>query len=172
MRKDEDGFICLECGVSFCDLRRSTRLRKFCSKSCSSRNRWKHYRSDMLQSLSSKKSPIFKDAQIYCEFCGAEQIKRSSKHRWCDFCVRPESVKFDRGLLIKYGISWREYDSMLNKQKGKCLICLQIPVRYNVDHCHKTNKVRGLLCSRCNGVLEFIEDSERLQRALRYIGSF
>jgi hypothetical protein len=60
---------------------------------------------------------------------------------------------------------------MMIKQDGKCLICLQIPKRYNVDHCHKTGKIRGLLCSRCNGVLEFIEDSERLSRALSYIGS-
>lgn len=172
MRKTENGFVCLECKVMFCDRLRPTRLRKFCSKSCASRYQWTNYRSEMLNSLVSKQSPIFKNGEILCEFCGNKQTKRSSRHRWCDACVRPEFFKFDRSLLIKYGISWREYDAMMKSQNGKCLICLQTPVRYNVDHCHITNKVRGLLCSRCNGVLEFIEDSGRLQRALNYIGSF
>lgn len=171
MRKFVQGHTCQECGVMFCDRIRNKRQRKFCSKKCSSKNLWAHYRSDMLSSLRSKKSPIFKDNLVCCEFCGNKEIRRSSKHRWCDDCVRPSFLKFDRGLLIKYGISWREYDAMMEKQEGKCLICLQIPKRYNVDHCHVTGKVRGLLCSRCNGVLEFIEDSERLKRALQYIGS-
>ena len=28
-----------------------------------------------------------------------------------------------------------------------------------VDHCHKTKKVRGLLCNRCNTLLGLIDDS-------------
>jgi hypothetical protein len=171
MRKSEEGFVCQECGVKFCDRMRKNRTRKFCSKSCSSKNLWTNYRSEMVSSLQCKKSPIFKTDKIICEFCGNEQTKRSANHRWCDLCVRPSSFKFDRSLLIKYGFSWREYEKMLIKQDYKCLICMQIPKRYNVDHCHKTGKIRGLLCSRCNGILEFIEDSERLRRALTYLGS-
>jgi hypothetical protein len=171
MRKYTEGFVCQECGVTFCDRVHKNRIRQFCSKSCSSKSLWRNHRSEMVDSLQSKKSPIFKSDKIICEFCGSEQTKRSTKHRWCDSCVRPTSFRFDRGLLIKYGLSWREYDDMMSKQDRKCLICMQIPKRYNVDHCHKTGKVRGLLCSRCNGVLEFIEDKERLSRALKYLGS-
>lgn len=171
MRKYVEGSTCLECGVLFCDRVRNKRQRQFCSKSCSSKHKWANYRSDMLKALRSKKSPIFKDGLIECEFCGGKEIRRSARHRWCDQCVRPKSFKFDRSLLIKYGISWRQYEIMMEKQEGKCLICLQVPTRYNVDHCHQTGKVRGLLCSRCNGALEFIEDTERLSRALDYIGS-
>ena len=170
-RKYHEGFKCTNCKALFCDRVRPDRLRRFCSKSCSSKYNWTHSNENMLRANRGKSSPIFKNSLLVCEFCGHKETRRSSKHRWCDLCVRPESFKFDRNLLIKYGISWREYESMMKKQQNKCLICLQVPTRFNVDHCHKTGKVRGLLCSRCNGVLEFIEDSERLSRALDYIGS-
>lgn len=171
MRKSVTGFKCKNCGVLFCDRIRSDRLRKFCSKSCSSKFKWRNNRSKMLDCLSNKKSFVFKEAEFKCEHCNKTQIKRSAKHRWCDDCVRPAYFKKDRSLLVKYGISWREYEKMLRDQNGKCSICLETPKTYNVDHCHKTKKVRGVLCSRCNGVLEFIEDSPRLFRALQYLGS-
>jgi len=172
MRKPSGGFTCQHCGVLFCDRVRQDRQRKFCSKSCSSKYSWSNYTDNMLEGIKSRKSPIFKNATFTCEFCGKDEVKRSTKHRWCDDCVRPGSFKKDRSLLINYNISWREYETMLNKQDNKCLICLTVPKRSNVDHCHKTGKVRGILCSRCNAVLEFIEDSERLSRALNYLGSF
>lgn len=171
MRKHTEGFVCKTCGVTFCDRIRNDRLRKFCSRSCSSKYSWLNYTENMLKASRAKSSPIFKNSVFTCEYCGTKEVRRSTKHRWCDSCVRPSSFKSDRSLLIKYGISWREYETMLVQQNNKCKICLQTPKRANVDHCHITGKVRGILCSRCNGVLEFIEDSDRLARALCYIGT-
>lgn len=51
-----------------------------------------------------------------------------------------------------YGIDSLQYDALLKLQGGKCAICRARPrsKRLAVDHDHKTNEVRGLLCSRCN----------------------
>ncbi len=39
-----------------------------------------------------------------------------------------------------------------------------------VDHCHKTGKVRGLLCRRCNLAISFLDESPTIHaRARRYL---
>jgi hypothetical protein len=45
------------------------------------------------------------------------------------------------------------YDRLLEQQGGKCGICGRAPSerrRLDIDHDHKTMKIRGLLCARCN----------------------
>ncbi len=53
-----------------------------------------------------------------------------------------------------YGISIAEVESMYKEQSGLCPICLtslpDTPTRACVDHEHRTNKVRALLCRKCN----------------------
>lgn len=62
----------------------------------------------------------------------------------------------------KYGISNKEYKKLLERQKGVCAICKNSEkvgrggvkfIRLGVDHCHKTKRVRGLLCVQCNTML-------------------
>ncbi|GAA0455663.1 hypothetical protein GCM10009544_17980 [Streptomyces stramineus] len=53
-----------------------------------------------------------------------------------------------------YGLGPGEYDELLRLQGGRCAICGGTrKQRLSVDHCHKTNLVRGLLCRMCNGRL-------------------
>ena len=61
---------------------------------------------------------------------------------------------------------------MYETQDGKCLVCGGWDERLNVDHDHKTDTVRGLLCQRCNvGLGWFEDDPERLNRAIKYLES-
>ena len=76
----------------------------------------------------------------------------------------------------KYGIPKSEVDKLLSKTK--CQICysdisfghknqFQWP---NIDHCHSTGKVRGVLCGYCNNMLgKARDDIETLESAISYL---
>lgn len=79
----------------------------------------------------------------------------------------------DKYLQKKYGITEDDYQDLLDNQNGACAICLKKPRTraFAVDHDHKTNEIRGILCSRCNhGLLGHAYDSiPMLERALEYL---
>lgn len=74
----------------------------------------------------------------------------------------------------KYGLSEVQYNELVDKQDGRCAICNSQPARpLFVDHCHKTGKVRGLLCHGCNILLgTAVDDIERLHAAINYLRKF
>lgn len=45
---------------------------------------------------------------------------------------------------------------------GKCSVCQNVVVKPHVDHCHKTGKLRGFLCNKCNTLLGLVGDSPNL----------
>ena len=53
------------------------------------------------------------------------------------------------------GVDDATYAAMLARQGGGCAICGAKPKtrRLHADHDHKTDRVRGLLCHRCNRAL-------------------
>lgn len=60
----------------------------------------------------------------------------------------------ERHLLNKYGITLDQYESLLKEQNGCCAVCGKHQTEFNtrlcVDHDHKSNEIRGLLCTYCN----------------------
>ncbi len=69
------------------------------------------------------------------------------------------------------GVSDDEYARLLEAQGGGCAICGAKPKtrRLHVDHDHKTGKVRGLLCHRCNRALPTWVTDHWLWNAQRYL---
>lgn len=58
--------------------------------------------------------------------------------------------------LSQYGLSLEDFERMLAEQAGLCALCGGAPNAGKglcVDHCHRTGRVRGLLCQRCNTLL-------------------
>lgn len=79
-------------------------------------------------------------------------------------------------LKNNYGLSLEDYDNMLASQNGVCKTCgTDKPggskgVYFHVDHCHKTGKIRGLLCSACNSILGLAKDNTKtLLNLAKYI---
>lgn len=74
-----------------------------------------------------------------------------------------------------YGITLLDYERMVDEQLGKCAICEEDAKSCPkgvlfVDHCHKTGKIRGLLCSLCNFTLGNARDNvEILRSAANYL---
>jgi hypothetical protein len=64
--------------------------------------------------------------------------------------------------LAKHGLTIEEYNAMVVAQNGVCAICHKEEIsrqRLSVDRDHLTNKVRALLCIRCNCILGYAKDS-------------
>ena len=95
-----------------------------------------------------------------CKICSDIQNKnRKNKLRW--------------GRILKeYSLTETDYKKIIKKQEYKCAICFQKINEKNthVDHCHKTMRVRGLLCSKCNqGIGLLNDDINILKSAIEYL---
>jgi len=101
----------------------------------------------------------------YCEACYLREYRNSPKGR---------RIYKNQWLQKLYGISIEDFEAMLIGQDYQCAICsTEIELfgnKTNVDHCHKTGKVRGLLCSSCNSLLALSKESEEiLVNAINYL---
>lgn len=86
---------------------------------------------------------------------------------------RDKRQRRDYLLRKSFDISIEEYEQMLQRQGGMCLIC-QKPEQSNktlaVDHCHTTGRVRGLLCGKCNPAIGFLGDDVQIaERIISYL---
>mgnify|MGYP001593594466 FL=1 len=71
----------------------------------------------------------------------------------------------------QFGLEYHEHWALLEYQAHKCAICDRDVDLYSpIDHDHKTNKVRGVLCSHHNaGLGQFGDDPKGLRRAATYV---
>lgn len=81
----------------------------------------------------------------------------------------------DHHLKTAYGISETEYVALLAGQDGRCAICRTTEPggrygRFCVDHNHGSDRVRGLLCFRCNAAVGLLDDdAERAVQVAAYL---
>lgn len=69
-----------------------------------------------------------------------------------------------------YGITIYQFNQMLRDQGEACYICHVKGNDLHVDHDHATDRVRGLLCWRCNKGLGVYRDNiPALRRAVEYL---
>lgn len=118
----------------------------------------------------------FKDKA--CASCGSTFSPVAPSHKTCSQ-VCADRLLASRYLQRTYGITLDDYEAMLEEQGGRCAICgsegftmaAHHKAKLVVDHCHKTGKVRGLLCHNCNRALGLFKDSrDSLMKAIDYIG--
>jgi hypothetical protein len=77
---------------------------------------------------------------------------------WFGYSSALESIE-------RHDITWGKYHEMLNEQQGCCAICDRHQTSVGplvVDHDHSSDKVRRLLCQRCNCALGLLDDDPHL----------
>lgn len=96
-----------------------------------------------------------------------------------------KKAKYGKLLSLKKicdlrGITLEDYHRMIEEQDNKCILChleetridgrTKMKQRLVLDHCHKTNKFRGLICHACNLAIHKLENTYSLAyRWARYI---
>lgn len=69
-------------------------------------------------------------------------------------------------LKKNYGIDIEIYNKMFLEQEGKCKLCHkhqeEFKKRFFVDHDHKTGKIRGLVCYKCNTFLGYVDNNPEI----------
>ena len=72
-----------------------------------------------------------------------------------------------------YGVTPEQVDAMRVAQDGACAICRETLMggrQEAVDHCHRSGRVRGILCKDCNTGIGHLRDSpELMRRAAAYL---
>lgn len=92
-----------------------------------------------------------------------EKNKRISRHKYLREQNREVYSRADKCKTYrnKYGVTLKDYEKQWEQQQYKCAICSRVKQNnekaFAVDHCHKTNAVRGILCPQCNVDLGRIE---------------
>jgi hypothetical protein len=101
-----------------------------------------------------------------CKHCKLDYVKVIHNQLYCKTCV-PD--KFAYGNMTKYGISNSQYLGLLNSNNGMCIIC-QNEKATDIDHCHISGMVRGMICHNCNMMLGHSKDNpETLLNAIEYL---
>lgn len=92
----------------------------------------------------------------------------------CIDCTKQRNKERDHklnNLVARFGINKFQYLELLEKQNGVCAICGRHETIHDkhstaikllcVDHDHKTHKIRGLLCNKCNVSLGNFNDDPK-----------
>ena len=137
---------------------------------------------------------LYSDLYRTCMTCGKEKIATDFyvrnkvnmvRHSSCKECdkarvkarhqANPKRTK-NNDLKRNYGITLQEHQEMYEEQNGCCAICGNEGngkwKKLCVDHCHKTGKVRKLLCHHCNTALGLVGDNvSTLQKMIEYLNT-
>ncbi|RPF32182.1 recombination endonuclease VII [Streptomyces sp. TLI_185] len=113
-----------------------------------------------------KRCPQCEEVKPHSEW----ELNKSSSDGWASYC---RACRAERNRVSyfkrKYGLTPAELDALIEEQRGICCICLAAPAEH-VDHCHKTGRVRGVLCFSCNAALgQFKDRPDAIRRAAAYV---
>lgn len=166
---------CVICGIIFVP---KNQVQQTCSVKCRKENAVRRTRTWR------ESHKILKPKILVCPTCKKRFTSTASAQKTCsNECAKKrmwgQQVQWrvdnkprlrNRDLNKKFGISIEDYDVLYEKQKGKCLICDEYKPTLCIDHNHKTNKVRGLLCRKCNAAIGSLKDDpDLLNRAAEYL---
>ena len=105
----------------------------------------------------------------HCRHCSRKiarkisSTKEAKQKKKIDYLKNKTRAK-NNHLMSRFGITYAKYQEMLVNQNHCCKICGKTEQENGkmlaVDHCHRTEKIRSLLCSSCNICIGFIEKNK------------
>lgn len=121
--------------------------------------------------LMAKTRKYYPNGDSYCSLCKNIRMKISRKKdpaKYKEYCKKSRTKRM-------YGISLNEARQIFTEQGSKCAVCEKMLMEnkgWHIDHCHETNKVRGVLCHHCNTAIGlFGDDVKNMERAIKYLKS-
>jgi hypothetical protein len=124
-------------------------------------------REDYLQGLNKKIENNKKKKEATEEWKENERLRLIEKKKRTDKYGKRVDER-----LKRYNLTIEQFEEMLEKRDNKCLICCKVKKLY-IDHCHKENKVRGLLCNECNVGIGMVHDNVNiLEGLIKYVKNF
>lgn len=103
------------------------------------------------------------------------RLKHKEQIRKYNLNYKKRRKELDRlYTLNKRGLTTDQYNILFKKQNGCCAICNvhqdNLKQALCIDHDHKTNTVRGLLCGKCNRGIGYLNDDINiLHNAIDYL---
>lgn len=131
-----------------------------------------------MQTKQCKKCKKFQPVKSYFKDIRGKPVLRC---RECIYKNARKNYSAEKSRSYKYkrlfGLSLEDFNKLHIEQGGLCAICLQKPLTHfkgkpmlNLDHDHRTNKIRGLLCKPCNMLLGEAKDKiSVLLSAIKYL---
>jgi hypothetical protein len=97
------------------------------------------------------------------------KIGLQPKCKKCATKNRKQYYKPHEFMRRKFNLSEEEYLNLILQKE--CSICgCNTNEKQCIDHCHETNKIRGILCHKCNTALGlFDDDIGRIKNSIRYL---
>lgn len=138
------------------------------------RIRNKEYDKKYLKEWRKKNPEKSKEASLKSYYKHRENRLKSRNEKYAtDSEYRKKHRASNREWL--YGITQEQYDILLETQNGLCAICKKIQESKKtknlyVDHNHKTGRIRGLLCQKCNSAIGLVGESINiLEKIINYL---
>ena len=116
-----------------------------------------------------------KEEKTLQNFGWSGYVKKTGDKSRCSYC---RDCQNELRVERKFGVSYKQYKEILDFQGGCCAnpgCKTKQPgapgrKRFYIDHCHKTGKIRGLLCHSCNLALGHLQDKvEKLTGLIEYL---
>jgi len=84
-------------------------------------------------------------------------IGYQSKCKKCSTDAKKKYYKTHEYARRRFKLTEDQYNDLMNNEN--CQICNVELTKKCIDHCHSTNKVRGVLCNNCNTALGLVGDN-------------